>query len=151
MSTVGYGDVTVSKEHRWSVFIGAMYMLLAILVAITAFAAAAEAAYSFTLVPLTRMTERLVRKARGSIKHGQKYIMKSKEENRKDKKLLYQYMRRLKCIKLAEIFGQLVFLNLLGMFVARAFVNSSSTDVESQQWDWMTTFYWAIQTTTTVG
>jgi len=33
--------------------------------------------------------------------------------------------------------------------VARFFVNRS--DVEGQQWNWMTTIYWAIQTTTAIG
>jgi hypothetical protein len=40
-------------------------------------------------------------------------------------------------------------LNFFGLLVARAFVNRS--EGEGEDWNWMTTFYWAVQTTTTIG
>lgn len=91
MSTVGYGDVTVSKNTRWSIFIGSVYMLLALVVAITAFSAAAEHAFQRTLSPLNEMTEKLLLKLTG--KH-------------EEKQLLYQHIRKIKFIKITEILVQ---------------------------------------------
>lgn len=134
MSTVGYGDVSVSKDAKWKVFIGALYMLLSIVVAMTAFAAAADTAYNVTLGPLNAMTESLLNSVGG---------------HSSDKKMLHEHIRRVKIIKIAEVVVQLALLNLVGIFVSRAFANNAT--LEDEQWDWMTSFYWSIQTTTTIG
>ena len=44
---------------------------------------------------------------------------------------------------MAEIFLSFLTLNLFGMFIVKIFVRSD--------WSWMTSFYWAVQTTTTIG
>jgi hypothetical protein len=62
---------------------------------------------------------------------------------------LYMRIRFVVAIDVLWIAGQFFSWNLLGIFVARAFVNNS--DEEDEQWTWMTTFYWSVQTTTTIG
>lgn len=134
MSTVGYGDFTVSKDEKWRVFIGAIYMILAIVVAVTAFSRAAASAYDFSFARFNRMTENMLEKL-----SGRKF----------EKKLLYQHIRRIKWIKISEIVLQLALLNFIGIVVSRYFANRPNEP--DQQWDWMTSFYWAVQTTTTIG
>jgi len=128
MCIVGYGDVSVSNEDKWRLFIGTLYMLLAIIVAITAFSAAAERAYELSFSRLNRLVEFLI----------DNLTIKSSDD-----KPLYQQMREIKIIKISEIVAQLLVLNLIGLFVSRAFVHN--------RWNWMTSFYWVIQTTTTIG
>ena len=62
---------------------------------------------------------------------------------------LYKQIRRLVALRIVELTSYFVVLNAVGVFVARAFVNRSTNPDE--QWDWMTTIYWAVQTTTTIG
>ena len=62
---------------------------------------------------------------------------------------LYKRVRMVAYLRMLELTIWFVLLNLLGMFVARGFIRNS--DIDGEQWDWMTTFYWAIQTTTTIG
>ena len=64
-------------------------------------------------------------------------------------KFLSQLVRRTYFLKFSIIAGEFLGLNLLGVFLARIFVRLSGE--ETQQWTWMTTFYWAVQTTTTIG
>lgn len=62
---------------------------------------------------------------------------------------LHERVRRLVMFRVAELLVWFIVLNALGVFMARFFIRTS--DIDSQQWDWMTTFYWAVQTTTTIG
>jgi len=126
MSTVGYGDVSVSKDTRGYVFVGIAYMIVALLVAVTAFSAAADNAFS----KFGDWNEKIVSFLTGNLLEGN---------------LLHEKMRKLKVVKLTDIFFQFLLLNVIGMFLARFFVRSDP------EWTWMTTFYWAVQTTTTVG
>lgn len=64
-------------------------------------------------------------------------------------KLLYQLVQRSYLVKIVLISAEFLALNLIGVLLARIFVRLS--EEEREQWSWMTTFYWAIQTTTTVG
>jgi len=129
MSTVGYGDVTVQKDTPGYVFIGTAYMIIALLVAVTAFSAAAANAFS----QLGNINERIVCFFTGNLLEG---------------KLLHQQMRKIKIVKLTEVLFQFILLNACGLFLARFFVRDYVGDTD---WTWMTTLYWAIQTTTTVG
>jgi hypothetical protein len=130
MSTVGYGDVTVQKDTPGYIFVGVVYMIVALLVAVTAFSAAAENAFSV----FGDFNERIISFFIGDILEG---------------KLLHQQMRKIKIVKLTDILFQFTILNLIGMFLARFFVRYY--DTSETDWSWMTTFYWAVQTTTTVG
>lgn len=129
MSTVGYGDVTVQKDSPGYVFVGIAYMVIALLVAVTAFSASAESAFS----RFGNINERIISYLVGDRFNG---------------KLLHQQIRKLKFIKLADICLQAVILNLVGFLLARFFVGDLFTEPE---WTWMTTVYWAVQTTTTIG
>jgi len=62
---------------------------------------------------------------------------------------LHKRVRRIVALRVFELVIWFLLLNLVGVFVARYFVRN--TDIENQQWDWMTTLYWAVQTTTTIG
>ena len=130
ISTVGYGDLTVQQDPRYRSFIGAMYMIVSVVVAAVAFSAAAGAAVS----PFEKFVTR--------ISHA---IFGKDKEN----EFLYIQLRRAKFIVLSEISIQFFLLNLLGVFAARIAV--AFEDDPEKQWTWMTSFYWAIQTTTTIG
>jgi hypothetical protein len=135
MSTVGYGDVSVIGDDtpppRWRVFIGILYMIVSLIVLVTAFNSAVGAAEN----PLDKLQEIGIALFGGD---------KSSSDT-----FLYQRIRRVKAVKLSIIAIEFFTLNLLGVFAARFFVNAS--DVEEEQWTWMTTLYWSVQTTTTIG
>ena len=62
---------------------------------------------------------------------------------------LYVKVRRMVFLRTMELLLWFVLLNFVGVVAARLFVRAS--DIEDEQWTWMTTVYWAIQTTTTIG
>lgn len=132
MSTVGYGDVSLYEEGQkdWITFIGIIYMLISVAIAFTVFSAAASLAIGgiFKFNCFTSLKTK---------------IMESEEIP------LYKQCRRLVTLRIVELTIYFLGLNATGIFVARFFVNR--TDIEGQQWNWMTTIYWAIQTTTTIG
>lgn len=132
ISTVGYGDLTVSQDPRWRSFVGSMYMILSVVVAAVAFSAAADAAVS----PFENFIHKLC-----------VYIFGEEKE----KEFLYKQIRRLKFTKLGEIAVQFFLLNLLGVFASRVAVVLEDGSDPDKLWTWMTSFYWAIQTTTTIG
>jgi len=132
MSTVGYGDVSLYEDGQpnWITFIGILYMLLSVATAFTVFTSAAQMALGgiWKFNCFTSLKTK---------------IMESEEIP------LYKQVRRLILLRVMELTIYFLVLNMIGIFVARFFVNRS--DVEGQQWNWMTTIYWAIQTTTTIG
>ena len=69
----------------------------------------------------------------------------------KSDEFLYQQVRRVKFVKLGEITLQFLLLNLLGVFAARVAVALEDGSDPEKQWTWMTSLYWAVQTTTTIG
>jgi hypothetical protein len=121
--------VSVQKNTRGYVFVGIAYMIIALIVAVTAFSAAADTAFS----RFSGTNEKILSFATGNLLEG---------------KLLHEQMRRIKILKLFDILIQFTLLNVIGMFIARFFVRNYVSDTD---WTWMTTFYWAVQTTTTVG
>lgn len=133
ISTVGYGDLTVSQDPRWRAFIGSIYMLVAMVVAAVAFSAFAE----LTMSPLHNVVQR---------------IFEQFEQNKKDCDLfLYQRIRRVKIVRLTSIFVEIFLFVLIGVVVSQVAVAFDTSFEEGTDWTWMTSFYWAIQTTTTIG
>jgi hypothetical protein len=131
MSTVGYGDVSLHEEgNNWTTFVAIIYMLFAMAIAFTVFTSAAKMAL------------------RGIFKLNVIASLKTKIMESKDI-TLYKQVRRLIALRVVELTIYFLALNATGIFVVRIFVNYS--DVEGQQWSWMTSIYWAIQTTTTIG
>ena len=131
LSTVGYGDVSLYEEgNNWTSFVAIIYMLFAMAIAFTVFTSAAKMALD------------------GIFKFNVFSSLKTKIMGSKDI-TLYKQVRRLIALRVVELTIYFLALNATGIFVARIFVHYS--DVEGQQWSWMTTIYWAIQTTTTIG
>ena len=134
MSTVGYGDVSLYEygQPKWITCIAIVYMLVAMAVALSVFAKVADMAMNGIGLYKVHMFSRM-----------KTQIMESKDMP------LYKQIRRLIALRVIELSIYFFALNLFGVFVARFFIARS--DVEGQQWNWMTTLYWAIQTTTTIG
>ncbi|GAX13327.1 hypothetical protein FisN_17Hh268 [Fistulifera solaris] len=134
LSTVGYGDVSVIdanlEQPRWHVLMGILYMILSMAVLVTAI----SAVVSSTGNPLDRMHD-------WAMDHFVRSVDKEK--------FLYQLIHRTYMVKFSIIAVEFLALNLIGVLLARIFVRLS--EEETQQWTWMTTFYWAVQTTTTIG
>uniref|UniRef100_A0A7S4KC64 Potassium channel domain-containing protein n=1 Tax=Odontella aurita TaxID=265563 RepID=A0A7S4KC64_9STRA len=136
MSTVGYGDLSVSKDARWKVFLGILYMIVAMLVAVMALGAISDTSISKFKGVCEGFLHRLALTMRD------KMGMASYRDM-----LLYQRIRLLKYVKLGDILLQFLCLNCVGVFFSRIFVNRDPL----MDWTWMDSFYWAIQTTTTIG
>eukprot|EP00550_Attheya_septentrionalis_P008590 CAMPEP_0198292822 /NCGR_PEP_ID=MMETSP1449-20131203/14159_1 /TAXON_ID=420275 /ORGANISM="Attheya septentrionalis, Strain CCMP2084" /LENGTH=491 /DNA_ID=CAMNT_0043992135 /DNA_START=190 /DNA_END=1665 /DNA_ORIENTATION=+ len=130
MSTVGYGDLSVNANVRWRGFIGIVYMIVSLVVAIMAFSAAADNVFT----PFGIYEERFLTWVVGDYVKGT---------------FLHERIRWLKIVKLTEIAVEFFSLNLIGIFCVRLFILRS--DLEGFQWTWMETFYWSVQTTTTIG
>lgn len=132
---MGYGDVSLVGGERWRTFIGLVYMLVAMGVAFTVFSTAADAALN--AVQLGEGTTILFRPFVDRIDVDDVSLP------------LFKRVRRVVMFRVVELTIWFLLLNLLGVVVARYFIRQS--DKEAEQWDWMTTLYWAIQTTTTIG
>ena len=59
---------------------------------------------------------------------------------------VWKQLRRIQYVRCAEIFLYFLLLNVFGMCIVMIFVKDSDPN-----WTWMTGFYWAVQTTTTIG
>jgi hypothetical protein len=136
MSTVGYGDVSFAGQESWRVFVGIIFMLISLLVGYTVFATAAEAALArFGLVPSSYIISKFISRFIDSYDGGSVP--------------LYKHIRKVFYLRMTELAAYFLFFILIGIFAARLFVRNGG--VEDEQWSWMTTFYWAVQTTTTIG
>lgn len=130
MSTVGYGDLSLVNGPTWHVFIGILFMLVSITVGACVFSTAASLTF-------------------GGI-FGIDMLAWLENNNENSRELpIYKQIRRLVWFRIVELGTFFILLNAIGVFVARAFVSNSSNPEE--QWDWMTTIYWAVQTTMTIG
>lgn len=107
-------------------------MILSVVVAAVAFSAAADAAVS----PFEYYIHKIC-------------VFIFGEEKAKD--FLYKQIRRVKFMKLGEIAVQFFLLNLLGVFASQIAVGLEDGSNPDVMWNWMTSFYWAVQTTTTIG
>ena len=132
LSTVGYGDLSVTKEDNWRVFVGIVYMIFSNVTLIFAFSAAVDSTFS----PFQRYQDRLVG-----------WILGPPSNN----ELLWRKMRRLKTAMAFELIMQFILLNAIGVFVSRIVILVSTSNSPDENWDWMTSVYWAVQTTTTIG
>ena len=136
MSTVGYGDVSVAGEATWRVFIGIVFMFASVVVGLTVFSTAAEAAMNSVGVSPSRYAL-------------SKYLSRMVDNYDGTSVPLYKQIRRILYLRVAELVVYFLFFNLIGIFLARIFVRDA--ELYGAQWSWMTTFYWSVQTTTTIG
>lgn len=133
LSTVGYGDVTIIADDvpQWRVLIGMFYMIISVIVLVTAFNSVAGTARN----PVDDLEDYLLNHY-GSDQGNQE-------------KFLHEKLRRIYIIKLTVIAVEFISLNVIGAIVARMFTAASNDPEEN--WTWIETFYWSIQTTTTIG
>jgi Ion channel len=153
MSTVGYGDVSVMIGHKgggdeppaekWRIFVGALYMIVSLLVVILAFSNVVNQARSSSLTEACSIDKMPLL---SKLSH---YIYGGPPDDIKPGELLQDKVRRVRYAKFGAISTQFFVLNLLGMFANRFFILYTA-DNEEERWTWMETFYWSIQTTTTM-
>lgn len=120
------------ETPRWRVFMGILYMIISMVVLVTAFSAAAEKANERNPLDLL-----------------QRQVIGYFERNNEQDQMLDARIRKIVWIKISHIVLQFLLINLIGVFIARCFINAS--EKEEEQWTWMTTLYWSVQTTTTIG
>lgn len=125
MSTVGYGDLNVEKDLKSRLFYGSIYMLFAMVMGICFWGIIADAAFSKVKSPMRKSIENIFVNLSHSI---------FGEHDKKE--LLYQKVRRVRFRKLSEITVLFFLVNLLGIFVARFFVNNRSDGDPDLEWDW---------------
>jgi len=132
MSTVGYGDVSLYSQGQsnWMTLLAILYMLVSMGIAYTVFSSAAE--MTFNGVNENCLVQKLK-------------ILLTEDKHAS----LHKQVRRLVLLRVAELVSYFLLLNFVGVMVAKAVVGLS--DEPSQQWNWMTAIYWALQTTTTIG
>lgn len=136
ISTVGYGDVSVigSGEEVWRVLIGTLYMIFAMIVAVTVFSSLSSKALEFSADAVAPKLET--------------FLCKFTAMN-KSKRLSSQ----LRKVWTFKVFGLSLFfllINIFGMCIAMI-VMATTEEGDKIGWSWMTAFYWAVQTTTTIG
>lgn len=134
ISTVGYGDISVvaSGYEGWRVFVGTLFMILSMVVAVTVF---------------SQLAGTVVNATQGVASPWMAPLFKQFTDIADTKPLWYQ-LRTVKMIRLFELSLYFVLLNLFGTFMARLIFLAGKEDVD---WSWTTTFYWSVQTTTTIG
>lgn len=106
-------------------------MIFSNIILIGAFSAAADSGFSV----LDRFQEQVIMRVIGKPNNDE---------------LLFQKIRRLKFLRISQIVCIFFSLNLIGVFANRLFLMGESEELRSE-WSWMISFYWAVQTTTTIG
>lgn len=131
MSTVGYGDLSVQKGEDWRLLVAIIYMIISVLVAALAFSVAAETATT----PFWGRYEKVIFDR----------LLGTPDND----EFLYQRTRRLIATTCSTIFIQVGSFVVLGVLIQRWFASDETK--ESQNWSWMTSYYWVVQTVTTIG
>ena len=128
MSTVGYGDVSVVSNslQRARPFVGVVFMVISLVYAVTVFSGLAD----------------VLLKDFDGLNLNSFMFQRFFGENFRQMPM-YQQLRRIKSVRLAELTVYFLGINFFGMFIVKIFVR--------KEWSWMTSFYWAVQTTTTIG
>ena len=112
-------------------------MIIAMVVAVTVFSALSTWASEHTgMTDSSSITSPILRP-----------MLQPLIDNSKDKPIKYQ-MQTMRRIRVVELTYYFVLLNTIGMLFARFIFAVGEEEVD---WSWMTTFYWAVQTTTTIG
>lgn len=133
--------MTMSQDPMWHSLLGSLYMLVATVVAVVAFTAAAD----LTTSPFHDTIRSIFR-----------HLENPRNDAVAERLFLHQRLRRIKIVRLTEIFVEVLLFVLIGVVASQICVafddtNDGDVDAQASKWNWMTSFYWAIQTTTTIG
>ena len=159
MSTVGYGDVTVlintytSNEDNdidtpypgsWRIFIATLFMILSLVVSVVGFQAGLDSHFH----PFRQRIDIFGRRVFEVLRDAN--IVKGKHDKHEE---IISRMRLSKLSQLAEIILSFLILNLVGVFAVQLSLLVEKPDEygEKLSISWMESFYWAVQTTTTIG
>ena len=160
MSTVGYGDVTVlynsanpdidtgtttsSDVETWRIFIATIYMILSLIVSVVGFQAGLDNNFSWIRQRLDIFGRRVYEILRDA--HLVKGIHDKHDE-------IISRMRWSKILQLVEITLIFLILNLVGVFALQlSLLNEKENEHGERMYlSWMESFYWSVQTTTTIG
>jgi Ion channel len=109
-------------------------MIFSMVVAVTTFSAIADASFSPLEKPFRWLFE------------------KFNPAPEKDL-FLYQRIRRIKIVKITELACEITTFIVIGMIGSQVtiYLDEESSLEDGTEWTWMTSFYWAVQTATTIG
>ena len=156
MSTVGYGDVTVFTSGGGSaassapepdagrVFLAILFLILSLVVSVVGFQAGLDSHFS----PFRRRLDVFGRRVYEILKEA--HVVGRSQDKLDD---VASRMRWSKVSQLSEICLVFLLLNLVGAAAVQLslFGETENEFGEKLSISWMTSFYWAVQTTTTVG
>ncbi|KAL7549040.1 hypothetical protein ACHAWF_012302 [Thalassiosira exigua] len=159
MSTVGYGDVSIFAGYdvdtpppeTWRVLIAILYMIVSLLVAVSAFRAGLDSKYQpfhHRLGHFGRRVYVIMKDANIFRCCGRRFQRSPNQHEELESKL-----RRAKTVQLTDVFVSFLILNLVGVFAVRIslLTQKGGESGDIVQLSWMDSFYWAVQTTTTIG
>ena len=148
----GYGDVTVfvgsddpeatPAPETWRVFLGILYMILSLVVSVVGFQAGLDSHFS----PFRRRLDGFGRRVYEILKEANVCSQDTHDD-------LGSRARWSKFSQLAEIILIFVLLNLMGAGAVQVSLMVEPPDDRGVPLSisWMESFYWAVQTTTTIG
>jgi Ion channel len=126
-------------------------MLIATVVGVVAFSAATD----LTISPFHGTIRSIFRRFEHNDTDDPHNQQQQQQQRRRADRFLYQRMRRVRIIRWTEIFVEVSLFVLMGVVASQICVALDDDIVEGAdpdvKWSWMTSFYWAIQTTTTIG
>ena len=146
ISTVGYGDVTIVQEgtETWRTCISIVYMVFAVCVAVTAIAGLSNIVSAYAGL----------NDSREIASSWMRRLFEPLQKKTSQKDLTYQ-IRIILIIRLFELVYYFTIVNVFGMIIAKIIFAAgewtNEEGVKIDTWSWMTTLYWAVQTTTTIG
>ena len=138
---MGYGDVTVLKGdgdvEGWRVLIATIFMVMSLIVSVVALQFGLDSKFS----PFRRRSDQFCGRVLDIVQSARPTEDKHVDITRR--------MRWTKYAQIAEILTVFLILNLIGMFAVQiALLTPSGQDMTLS---WVVSFYWAVQTTTTIG
>ena len=156
MATVGYGDVTVfvgnedvmdtPEPEGWRVFIAILFMIVSLIVSVIGFQAGLDSQFNLFRRRLDVFGKRVY-----EILSDARIVYRKSSHDKHD-----EMAKRIwwsKFSQLAEICLVFLILNLVGMFAIQValVINPKDSFGNDISVGWMTSLYWAVQTTTTIG
>ena len=138
---MGYGDVTVLKGdgdvEGWRVLIATIFMVMSLIVSVVALQFGLDSKFS----PFRRRFDQFCGRVLDIVQSARPTEDKHVDITRR--------MRWTKYAQIAEILTVFLILNLIGMFAVQIALLTPSG--QGMTISWIESFYWAVQTTTTIG